>query len=110
MDDIDAYIGQLLWVGFNFAPAGWAPAAGSVIPIEQELPLFDLFGYAFGGVENSTFALPDLRGAVIVGSAIAPPPGFALGQKGTLPGQGQGLTTLGLTPIVCLDGVFPPRQ
>ena len=42
-------------------------AAGQLIPINQNTALFSLVGTTFGGDGQTTFALPDLRGKVIVG-------------------------------------------
>lgn len=42
-------------------------AAGQVMPINQNAALFSLLGVTFGGNGSTTFALPDLRGKVIVG-------------------------------------------
>jgi microcystin-dependent protein len=60
--DIDQYLGQLICVGFNFAPPGWAQCDGTLLPISQNTALFSLLGTTFGGDGISTFALPDLRG------------------------------------------------
>jgi microcystin-dependent protein len=56
------YVGQLLCVGFNFAPVGWMICAGQLVPISENETLFNLIGTTYGGDGQSTFALPDLRG------------------------------------------------
>ena len=66
----EPFIGQIMQVGFNFAPRGWATCDGHVLPISQNTALYSLLGTAFGGDGESNFKLPDLRGrsAVHVGS------------------------------------------
>lgn len=56
------FLGQIGIFGFNFAPRGWALAAGQLIPISQNTALFALLGTTYGGNGTSTFQLPDLRG------------------------------------------------
>lgn len=63
----DPFLGQLMLVGFNFAPTGWQIAAGQPLPISQNTALFSLLGTNYGGNGTSTFALPNLQGNVAVG-------------------------------------------
>lgn len=51
-------------MSFNFAPKGWAQANGQLLPINQNQPLFSLFGTMYGGDGRVNFGLPDLRGRV----------------------------------------------
>lgn len=60
----EAFLGQLMLVGFNFCPRGWATADGQILSIAQNTALFSLFGTTYGGNGQTTFALPDLRGRV----------------------------------------------
>jgi len=62
------YVGQLLLVPYNFNPRGWQFAAGQILPISQNTALFSLLGTTYGGDGKSTFALPDLRGRIPIGS------------------------------------------
>ncbi len=64
---MESYTGQLMIVGFNFAPPNWAICNGQLLPINQYTALFSLIGAQYGGDGRSTFALPDLRGRVPVG-------------------------------------------
>lgn len=57
-------LGEIMWVGYNFCPRGWAAADGQILPISQYSALFSLYGTTYGGDGRSTFALPDLRGRV----------------------------------------------
>lgn len=58
---VTPFLGQLMAVGFNFAPRGWSFCDGQVLPIAQNTALFSLLGTTFGGDGRTTFALPDLR-------------------------------------------------
>jgi hypothetical protein len=90
-DGYCGYVGQILLVGFNFAPNGGGsnvpdtlPADGRLLPIENYQALYSLYGNTYGGNGNSpdfNFALPKLNG----------------------PGNGTQY-------IVCINGVFPPRS
>lgn len=59
---MDPFLGQLMLVGFNFAPKGWAFCNGQLLSIAQNSALFSLLGTTYGGDGITTFALPDLRG------------------------------------------------
>ncbi len=58
------FLGEIMQIGFNFAPRSWALCDGQLLPIAQNTALFSLLGTAFGGDGRTTFALPDLRGRV----------------------------------------------
>jgi microcystin-dependent protein len=68
----DPFVGQLMLVGFNFAPQGWFLAQGQVLPISQYAPLFSLLGTNYGGNGTSNFALPNMQGNVPVGQGQGP--------------------------------------
>ena len=60
------YVGQLLMVGFNFAPFGWMKCDGSVVQISDNSTLFNLIGTTYGGNGQTTFNIPDLRSRITV--------------------------------------------
>lgn len=62
------FIGQIILVPYDFAPQGWALCNGQLLPIAENTALFSLLGTTFGGDGQTTFALPDLRGRVPVGT------------------------------------------
>lgn len=91
----EPFIGEILAVGFNFAPHGWALCAGQIMPISQNTALFSLLGTTYGGDGKSTFALPDLRGRSAISSGQGPGLQlYDLGQTG-----GEETVTLLLTQI-----------
>lgn len=61
---MDPIIGQILLIGFNWAPRGWALCNGQLMSIAQNSALYSLIGNTYGGDGINTFALPDLRGRV----------------------------------------------
>src|SRR5712691_3143496 len=68
----DPFLGEIILVPYNFAPRGWAFCEGQLLPINQNTALFSLLGTTYGGDGRTTFALPDLRGRVPVGSGQGP--------------------------------------
>jgi len=68
----DPFLGQVIAVGFNFAPVGWQLCDGSLLPISQNPALFSLLGTTFGGDGQATFGVPDLRGRVVLGAGQGP--------------------------------------
>src|ERR1039457_1821179 len=68
----DQFVGQLLLVGFNFPPTGWASTAGQLMPISQNTALFSLLGTFYGGDGKSTFALPNLQGSLVISQGQGP--------------------------------------
>lgn len=76
-------LGEIRWVPYNFAPQGWAFCDGQLLPIAQNSALFSLLGTTYGGDGRTTFALPDLRGRVMVHAGAGPGlSSYQLGQKG----------------------------
>ena len=66
------YVGEIILVGFNFAPVGWAVCDGQLLPIAENETLFQLIGTTYGGDGEETFALPDLRGRIPIGTGQGP--------------------------------------
>ncbi|MCF4124575.1 phage tail protein [Methylobacterium sp. SyP6R] len=64
---MEAFLGTILTVGFNFPPNGWAQCQGQLLPINQNTALFSLFSTYYGGNGTTTFGLPDLRSRIPLG-------------------------------------------
>ena len=79
----DPFLGQILIVGFNFAPVGWATCDGQLLPISQNTALFSILGTTYGGNGTSNFALPNLQAATPVhagqGPGLSP---YVIGETG----------------------------
>ncbi len=76
----EPFIGQIMIVGFNFAPRGWATCDGQLLPISQNQALFALLGTTYGGDGRTTFALPNLQGRVPIHPGLGS--GHTLGEAG----------------------------
>lgn len=66
------FIGSIVLFAGNFAPRGWAFCEGQILPIAQNTALFSILGTTYGGNGQTTFALPDLRGRVPLGTGQGP--------------------------------------
>jgi len=83
---MEPFLGQIMMVGFNFAPRGWAKCEGQLLSIAQNQALFSLLGTTYGGDGRTTFALPDLRGRFPMHEGTGPGlPNHPLGQKAGSP-------------------------
>ena len=69
---MEGYIAQIIMFAGNFAPKNWAFCNGALISISSNTALFSLLGTTYGGNGTTTFALPDLRGRVPVGTGQGP--------------------------------------
>lgn len=75
---MDPFIGELRIFPYSFEPNGWHTCDGRLLSIGEYSALFAVIGTTYGGDGVTTFALPDLRGAVPVHWGD----GLALGQRG----------------------------
>jgi microcystin-dependent protein len=74
----EPFLGEIMIVGFNFAPRSWAFCDGQLLPINQNQSLYSLLGTTYGGDGRTTFALPDLRSR----TPVHPGDMISLGEKG----------------------------
>jgi microcystin-dependent protein len=72
------FLSEIRICSFNFAPKGWALCNGQLMQINQNQALFSLLGTTYGGDGRTTFALPNLQGAVPIHQGQ----GFILGETG----------------------------
>src|SRR6202167_2286319 len=93
------FVGQLLLVGFNFPPSGWAFANGQILSLFQNTALFSLLGTMYGGDGKSNFALPNMQGNV--------PLFFGQGPGLSLYDEGQ---TGGSDTVTLLDSEMPSHN
>lgn len=122
-------VGQITAFAGNFEPNGTLFCDGRLLPISEYETLFQVIGTTYGGDGQSTFALPDLRGRVPVGTGTGP--GLANVQLGetlgveeltltqaNLPaamgGSGQPIgnhgPSLGISYLIALQGIFPSEN
>jgi microcystin-dependent protein len=98
------FIGQIACAGFNFAPQGWAPLEGQLLPIAENDALFSLLGTTYGGDGQTTFGLPDARGRVLIHQGTGP--GLTPRQMGS--SGGQETTTLSQVQMPAHSHGFTP--
>lgn len=96
---MEAFMGTIMAVGFNYAPRGWAQCNGQLLSIAQYSALYSLLGVVYGGDGVSTFGLPDLRGRTAVGAGTGP------GLSNVVPGEkwGNASTTAVVTGAVSVS-------
>ncbi|RZL12335.1 MAG: phage tail protein [Hymenobacter sp.] len=88
---MNATLGEIRLVGFNYAPAGWALCNGQLLNISDYSALFNLLQTTYGGDGVSSFAVPNLSGRVVPGT------GPGRGLSSYAPGQTGGAESVTLT-------------
>lgn len=84
---MDAYLGTILPVAFDYAPVGWALCNGQSLSTASYSALYALIGNRYGGNQTS-FNLPDLCGRFPIGYGTSmnpttpPVPAVNIGQRG----------------------------
>jgi len=66
------FLAEIRMFAGNFAPRSWAFCQGQILSIAQNTALFSLLGTTYGGNGQTTFALPDFRSRVPVGTGQGP--------------------------------------
>lgn len=89
----DPFIGQIMQVGFAYAPVNWLSCNGQELQVGQNQALFALLGNRFGGNGTSNFCLPDARGRAFIGA------GNGVGLTPRLPGAKGGVEQQALSQL-----------
>jgi microcystin-dependent protein len=76
------YIGEITLFAFNKIPVGWLPCEGQLLQINQNAALYSLIRNIYGGDGRTNFALPDLRGRVVVNQSFGASPKYTVGTTG----------------------------
>lgn len=66
----EVFLGEVIYVAFDRVPNGFLPCDGRQLSIKDNEALFSLLGTQFGGNGQTTFAIPDLRDRVLLGSGM----------------------------------------
>ena len=66
------FLAEIKLFAGNYAPSGWMFCEGQSLSINTNQALFAVMGTTYGGDGRTTFALPDLRGAVPVHTGTSP--------------------------------------
>jgi microcystin-dependent protein len=64
----EAYLGEIRLFAGNYAPQDWAICNGSTLQVNNYQALYALIGNTYGGTAPNTFAVPDMRGRLLVGT------------------------------------------
>lgn len=83
----EPFLGEIAIYPLTFVPTGWASCDGQLLPVSQNTALFSLLGSAYGGNGSTTFALPNLNGAVAMGEGQGP--GLSLRDHGETGGTAE---------------------
>ena len=70
----EPFLGQIKMFAFSFAPVGYTKCDGQILPINQNQSLYALLGSIYGGDGRVTFALPDMRGRMVLHNGGSGPP------------------------------------
>jgi microcystin-dependent protein len=105
---MEAFVGTLMPVAFNYAPSGWMKCEGQLLSISQYSALFSLLGTMYGGDGNVTFGLPDLRGRVPVGAGQAP--GLSPVMQGQVWGAENATVNVTGSAAVTIDAAHLPKH
>ena len=65
---MDGTLAEIRMFAGNFSPRGWQFCNGQLLAISQWTAVFALVGTTYGGDGQTTFAVPDFRGRVAVGT------------------------------------------
>lgn len=92
----EPHMGEIFCAAFNFTPYGFVALNGQLLSINQYSALYALLGTTYGGDGSSTFAVPDLRGRIMVGADAV---NYALGRASGGSTTTVGTTTYSLDPV-----------
>jgi microcystin-dependent protein len=128
----DEYIGVIKTFAGTYCPMGYMYCDGQTLQIVQYQALYAVIGNVYGGDGRTTFNLPDLRGRVLISAGSNGTTNYTLGQKGgvesivptpVIVATGRGATAAAASPnynnvqpylvvkyIICVEGLFPPRE
>jgi microcystin-dependent protein len=83
---MEGTIAEIRMFAGNFAPRSWFFCQGQLLSIAQNTAFFSLLGTTYGGDGQVTFAIPDFRGRVALGTGQGPGlPSVVLGEMAGSP-------------------------
>jgi len=68
----EPFYGEIRQFPYSFAPRNFSYCQGQILTIQQNAPLFSLLGTLYGGNGQTTFALPNLQGQVLMHQGSGP--------------------------------------
>lgn len=106
-------LGTILPFAGDYAPVGWMLCDGRVLQADEHPELFLMLRESYGGDGATTFALPDLRGRLMIGAGPAAHRMLEPGDEVPLPADPGGPLgilrhAVAVSYIICVEGDFPP--
>jgi microcystin-dependent protein len=98
----EPYVGEIRRFPYGTIPDGWLACDGQVLPADQYPSLYKIITNTYGGIDGSTFALPNLQGCVAVGQGGS---AGALGQSTFAPGPAAAFQIVFFA--IAMDGLYP---
>ena len=108
---MDPILGQIILWPAPWIPEGWALCDGSVISVNQNQALYSIIGNTYGGNPGVSFALPDLRNRIPMGTQSMSYVGATAGSatsSATAIGAGAATITLNNLPSHTHSATFSP--
>jgi len=81
---MEYYLGEILILGFNYAPEYTLECLGQTVALNQYSALYSLLGSLWGTPTTTTFFLPDLRGRLVSGRSTSFVSYHYYGETGTM--------------------------
>lgn len=78
---MEAYLGTIFIIPYNFAMIGSQFCLGQTLQVSQFVGLYSLIGTLYGGASGQYFQLPNLQGQVPIGVGSAASGTYALGAQ-----------------------------
>lgn len=103
--DNEEMVGVIKLFSGNFSPKGWKFCDGSLLLISEYPHLYSVIGTSYGGDGVRTFALPDFRGRVPVGSGAGK--GLTPRSLGQIYGEETIIIDVNNLPICASDTTSP---
>jgi microcystin-dependent protein len=83
---MDAFVGEIMAFGGDYAPVNWTPCQGQTVSLNQYQLLYALIGTTYGGDGRTTVGLPNMQGIIPIGTGTGPNLGsYTLGQAYGVP-------------------------
>lgn len=109
------FIGEIKAFPYNFVPRGFIACDGQMLKISEYNDLFKAIGNRYGGDGSTTFAVPDLNGAILVGAHKDLPVGTKGGGNETVGlkeytsgfqhyAENTKIPTVNMTMAICVEG------
>jgi microcystin-dependent protein len=81
---MEYYLGEILILGFNYAPEYTLECLGQTVALNQYSALYSLLGSLWGTPTTTSFFLPDLRGRLVSGRSTSFVSNHYYGEAGTM--------------------------